>query len=49
MINFEYHGFLPQQSFPVCDESLQVGASRPYNVDHTKNTRVREGKQHTQD
>jgi hypothetical protein len=38
-----------QQSFPVCEESPQVGASRPYNVDHNISTRVREGKKHTQD
>jgi hypothetical protein len=32
MINFEYHCFLPLQSFPVCEESPQIGASRPYNL-----------------
>jgi hypothetical protein len=32
MINFEYHGFLPLQSFPVCEESPQIGASRSYNL-----------------
>ena len=36
-------------SFPVCKESPQVGASRPYNIDHKRSTRVRDGKQHTQD
>jgi hypothetical protein len=41
--------FLPLQCFPVCEESLQVGASHPYKVVHTKSTRVREGKKHTQD
>jgi hypothetical protein len=35
--------------FPVCEESPQVGASRPYNIDHKRSTRVREEKQHTQD
>jgi hypothetical protein len=49
MINLEYHDFLPLQSFPVCEESPQVGASRPYNVDHNKSTRVREGEKHTQE
>jgi hypothetical protein len=30
-------------SFPVCEESPQVGASRPYNKDHNESTRVRLG------
>jgi hypothetical protein len=34
-------------SFPVCEESPQVGASRPYNKDHNVNTRVRLGATHT--
>jgi hypothetical protein len=34
---------------PVREESPQVGASRPYNIDHKENTRVRMGEQHTQD
>jgi hypothetical protein len=29
---------------PVCEESPQVGVSRPYNVDHKRSTEVREGK-----
>jgi hypothetical protein len=33
---------------PVCEESPQVGASRPYNKDHKEGTRVRLGEQHTQ-
>jgi hypothetical protein len=37
------------RSFPVCEESPQVGASRPYKVLITRSTRVREGKQRTQD
>jgi hypothetical protein len=36
------------RSFPVCEESPQVGASRPYKVLITRSTGVREGKQHTQ-
>jgi hypothetical protein len=34
--------------FPICEESPQVGASRPYNKDHKEGTRVRLGEQHTQ-
>jgi hypothetical protein len=34
-------------SFLVCEESPQVGASRPYNKDHNENTRVRLGATHT--
>jgi hypothetical protein len=44
----EYHGFLPYSFSPVCEESPQVGASRPYNKDHNEGTRVRLGEQHTQ-
>jgi hypothetical protein len=29
---------------PICEESPQVGASRPYNVDHKRITEVSEGK-----
>jgi hypothetical protein len=29
---------------PICEESPQVGVSRPYNVDHKRSTEVREGK-----
>jgi hypothetical protein len=28
--------------FPVCEESPQLGASRPYNDDHKRSTEVRE-------
>jgi hypothetical protein len=48
MINLNTTVF-PLRSFPVCEESLQVGASRPYKVLITRSTRVREGKQRTQD
>jgi hypothetical protein len=34
---------------PICEESLQVGASLPYNIDHKESTSVRMGEQHTQD
>jgi hypothetical protein len=44
----EYHDFLPYSFSPVCEESPQVGASRPYNKDHKEGTRVRLGEQHTQ-
>jgi hypothetical protein len=43
----EYNGFSLFISFLVCEESPQVGASRPYNKDHTVNTRVRLGATHT--
>jgi hypothetical protein len=32
---------------PVCEESPQLGASRPYNDDHKRNTEVREGESNT--
>ena len=34
---------------PVCEESPQLGASRPYNEDHKRCMEVREGREHTQD
>jgi hypothetical protein len=43
----EYHDFLPYSISPVCEESPQVGASRPYNKDLKECTRVRLGEQHT--
>jgi hypothetical protein len=45
----EYHGLFFFEYSPVCEESPQVGASRPYNIDHKESTRVRLGEQHTQD
>src|SRR5688572_29033696 len=39
----EYHDFLPYSLSPVCKESPQIGASRPYNRDHKRHTEVREG------
>src|SRR5688572_3046968 len=33
---------------PVCEESPQLGASRPYTFDVHKESRSKEGKQHTQ-
>jgi hypothetical protein len=48
MINLNTTVF-PFRSFLVCEESPQVGASHPYKVLITRSTRVREGKQHTQD
>jgi hypothetical protein len=34
-------------SFPVREESPQVGVSRPYNKDHGESTRLRMGATHT--
>jgi hypothetical protein len=34
----EYHGFVPYSFLPICEESPQVGASRPYNIDHKEST-----------
>jgi hypothetical protein len=31
--------------FPFCEESPQVGASHPYNVDHNKNNKSKGGKE----
>jgi hypothetical protein len=49
VINFNTMVFLSLSTLPVCEESPQVGASRPYNIDHKESTRVRLGEQHTQD
>jgi hypothetical protein len=38
----DYHVFLPYSLSPICEESLQVGASCPYSDDHKRNTEVRE-------
>ena len=35
-------------SYPVREESPQLGASRPYTFDVHKESRSKEGKQHTQ-
>jgi hypothetical protein len=43
----EYHDFSLLISFPVSEESPQVGASRPYNKDYNVNTRVWLGATHT--
>jgi hypothetical protein len=39
----EYYGVLLSLLFPVCEESPQLGVSRPYNEDQSESTRVREG------
>jgi hypothetical protein len=39
----EYHGFSFLWLSPICKESPQLGASRPYNDDHKRSTKVREG------
>jgi hypothetical protein len=49
MINLNTMVFSLLSILPVYEESPQVGASRPYNVDHKESTRVRMGEQHTQD
>jgi hypothetical protein len=46
MINLNTTAFLASL-FPICEESPQVGVSRPYNKDHNENTRVRLGVTHT--
>jgi hypothetical protein len=32
----------------LCEESPQVGASHPYNIDHNENHKSKGGKKHTQ-
>jgi hypothetical protein len=41
----EYHDFSFLSLSPVCEESPQLGASRPYNDDHKRSTEVREGRE----
>jgi hypothetical protein len=48
MIDLNTMVFFFRVLFPFA-RTPQVGASRPYNIDHKRSTRVREGKQHTQD
>jgi hypothetical protein len=43
VINLNTTVFFFLISFPVREESLQVGVSRPYNKDHGESTRVRVG------
>jgi hypothetical protein len=43
MINLNTTVFFFLISFPVREESPQVGVSRPYNKDHGESTRVRTG------
>jgi hypothetical protein len=43
MINLNTTSFLCLSLFPVCEESPQVGVSRPYNKNHSESTRVRVG------
>jgi hypothetical protein len=42
-IKLEYHDFLPFLKNSLCEESPQVGVSRPYKIDHKSATRAREG------
>jgi hypothetical protein len=49
MINLNTTVFSLLSILPICEEFPQVGASRPYNIDQKESTRVREGKQRTQD
>jgi hypothetical protein len=44
MINLNTTTFFLSLS-PVCEESPQLGASRPYNDDHKRITEVREGRE----
>jgi hypothetical protein len=44
MINLNNTVFSFLSLFPVCEESPQLGASRPYNDDHKRSTKVREGR-----
>jgi hypothetical protein len=43
MINLNTTVFFLLISFPVCEESPQVGVSLPYNKDQSESTRVRVG------
>jgi hypothetical protein len=43
MINLNTTAFF-LNLLPVCEESPQVGASRPYKIDHKERTRVRLGR-----
>jgi hypothetical protein len=49
MINLNTMVFSLLIILPVCKEFPQVGASRPYNINHKEGTRVRMGEPHTQD
>jgi hypothetical protein len=44
MINLNTTIFFFLSLSPVCEESPQLGASRPYNDDHKRSTEVREGR-----
>jgi hypothetical protein len=48
MIDLNTTVFYLLSTLPVCEESPQVGASRPYNIDHKESPRVKMGEQHTQ-
>jgi hypothetical protein len=43
MINLNTTVFFFSLLFPVCEESPQLGVSRPYNKNQSESTRVREG------
>jgi hypothetical protein len=49
MINLNTTVFYLLSILPICEESPQVGVSRPYNTNHKESARVRMGEQHTQD
>jgi hypothetical protein len=40
----EYHNFSFLSLSPICEESPQLGASRPYKDDHKRSTEVRQGR-----
>jgi hypothetical protein len=44
MINLNSTVFSFLSLSPVCEESPQLGVSRPYNDDHERSTEVREGR-----
>jgi hypothetical protein len=41
----EYHGFLPYSRCSLCEESPQVGAFHPYNIEHNENHKSKGGKE----
>jgi hypothetical protein len=41
----EYHDFLPYNRCSLCEESPQVGVSRPYNIDLKENHTSKGGKE----
>jgi hypothetical protein len=44
MIDLNTMVFYLLSTFPVCEESPQVGASRPYNIDHKRKHKSKDGR-----